>query len=81
MPKRAYPIVRLDQDTEVTTLILHSVTAELIEFFAADKMISKNDLCRGLPTKGLIAYLTAERSLLRAFQSLHNEESSATSRA
>jgi hypothetical protein len=66
--KRPYPIVRGSQDTDVMTLILPENIAELVESFAAAKMISKNDLCGSLLTKGLVMYMTAEQRLLRALQ-------------
>ena len=66
--KRSYPVVRGSQDTDVMTLILPAHIAELVESYAAAKMISKNDLCGGLLTKGLITYMTAEKRLLQALQ-------------
>jgi hypothetical protein len=67
---RPYPVVRDSQETDVKTLILPANIAELLESFAAAKMISKNDLCGGLLTKGLIIYMAAEQRLLQALQKL-----------
>ncbi len=67
--RRPYPIVRSIGDSDVLTLILPVKFAEFLESFAAAKMISKNDLCRSLMTKGLLLYLTAEKRLLQALQS------------
>jgi hypothetical protein len=66
--KRPYPLARDSQDTAVMTLILPADIAELLESFAAAKIISKNDLCGTLLTKGLIMYLTAKQRLLQALQ-------------
>ena len=66
--KRPYPAVRDSQDTDVMTLILPSDMAELLESFAAAKMTSKNNLCGDLLTKGLVMYMTSEKSLLQALQ-------------
>ncbi len=77
--RRPYPVVRGSQETDVMTLILPEDIAELVESFAAAKMISKNDLCGGLLTKGLIIYMTAERRLLQTLknQRKQTEEPSA----
>ena len=65
---RPYPVVRDSQETDVKTLILPANIAELVESFAAAKMISKNDLCGRLLTKSLVMYVAAEQRLLQALQ-------------
>jgi hypothetical protein len=66
--KPPYPVVRGGQETDVITLILPLGVAELLESFASAKLVSKNDLCRGLLRKGLILYMTAQNRLLRVLQ-------------
>jgi len=66
--KRPYPANRGGRDTAVVTLILPEGVAELIESFAAARMMTKNDLCGLLLTEGLISYMTAEQRLLVALQ-------------
>jgi hypothetical protein len=67
--RRPYPITRSSGDSDVLTLILPDKFAEFLQSFAAAKMVSKNDLCRSLLTKGLLLYFAAEQRLLRALQS------------
>lgn len=74
--RRPYPIIRSEEDTDVATLILPYKFAELLESFAAAKMVSKNDLCRSLLTKGLLLYLTGEKRLLETLQSQRNQKAS-----
>ncbi len=74
--KRPYPIIRSSEDTDVLTLILPDKFAEFFESFAAAKMMSKNDLCRSLLTKGLLLYLAAEQRLLQALQSQRTQTGS-----
>ena len=71
--RRPYAVVRGSRDTDVMTLILPANIAELLESFAAAKMVSKNELCGGLLTKGLIIYLTAKKRLLQTLQTLRRQ--------
>lgn len=71
--KRPYGADRAGQDTDVVTLILPAGVAELIESFAAAKMMTKNDLCGVLLTEGLILYMSAEQRLLVALQNRTRE--------
>jgi hypothetical protein len=66
--KRPYPPNRRGRDTDVVTLILPAGAAELIESYAAARMMTKNDVCGVLLTEGLISYMTAEQRLLIALQ-------------
>jgi len=66
--KRPYRADRAGRDTDVVTLILPADVAELIESFAAARMMTKNDLCGVLLTEGLILYMSAEQRLLIALQ-------------
>ena len=66
--KRPYPANRGGGDTDVVKLILPAGVAELIESYAAARMMTKNDVCGVMLTEGLISYMTAEQRLLVALQ-------------